>query len=190
MTQAAGRLIVALVIGLNAYLLVAMIWRAAATKQGGSLTWVDEPLRTFAYAAAFFSFFSLQGPAMEHTRVPASVLGQHQEAASVLIAEWGDSTPCWSQISPLPSPGVTSGPISPVMWAGYAGRGGEAVVGPCAMGGPSAQMGRCSWIWPSGQARRRGLGLCGGASLSPVRSDLAAGHAAGGAQVDAEGATP
>ncbi|GJA54895.1 hypothetical protein KAM348_23180 [Aeromonas caviae] len=69
---------------------------------------------------------------MEHTRV-SFVLGQHQEAASVLYCERGDPTLLVTDLTPFhPQSHLWPDQPGDVGWVRW--EGGEAVVGPCAMG--------------------------------------------------------
>ncbi|MGU5660992.1 hypothetical protein [Aeromonas sanarellii] len=74
---------------------------------------------------------------MEHTRV-SFVLGQHQEAASVLYCERGDPTLLVTDLTPFhPQSHLWPDQPGDVGWVRW--EGGEAVVGPCAMGAISPE---------------------------------------------------
>lgn len=77
---------------------------------------------------------------MEHTRA-SFVLGHHQEQASVVCCQRGDTTLLVTDLTPF-IPRATSGPISRGTWAMLAGKGAKP---PLALAGwgLSARMASC-----------------------------------------------
>lgn len=82
---------------------------------------------------------------MEHTRA-SFVLGHHQEQASVVCCQRGDTTLLVTDLTPFIRKAI-SGPISREMWVMFAGKAAQPPL-TLAGWGPSARIASCSLIPP------------------------------------------